>query len=520
MSSNYRSRVSTPPVVITPEERQRQEMEAAIRRAAEAAERERQRQNQLHQQQLDELRRQQQQAQQALQQKMNQLNEQHQASILQHERTILQLRDQHDKALTKAMKDAEQKRREDARRFHDELDQAVGQLNGSINQLRIQTGKAIKTLRSETQQSIQLVEQNIQNLRNDTQKAISAQQKLIKQIQEGINDDKAKAAALRHQLTSAYNAMRGIVEVKNHQKYAPKQLAAIEGSMNNVDTLPDLSAIAVIHTGFNNLLTLNANIEEKRLAYEAKHQIAIRTAEEVLARIHENRKAVPWTDGDNNETKDEKGNIIKIEVDFWMEGAYTKLEEELVDLKKQVIEGLNDDKYTVDDLDKALDKILDIDKRQMQMVLESIQKAKASQVRAEMSDVIVERLENQRFSVMERGYENNDQRRGYIMKFDDGKSKIIVVINPEDNTVNNVVIGTVETDLNEADLIKQGQEINRIIADEGWTTNGGCCQHDGSADEALRKMYDIDIAEGIGKELKQQAGITDAAQSASTAAQH
>ena len=493
MSHNYGSTTYTSQRVITPEERQRQQMQEAIRRAMEEARRQ-------YLIEVDILRDQHDKEKEELHATISKLQSQYANAISQHQQQLQQLRNQCDKNLQQAIARAEQKRQQDRVLIEKELNDAINAINANIDDLRQDTANALD-----------IVTQNINQLQADTAKALENQQQQINSIVAQIQGDKDRARQTKNALMAAYQEQLGIVNLKNHQKYAPGQLNAIQARLNGIDALSDEAACAILNTNFNDLLTLDANIEKAKMEYEAKHLITLKAAEDVLARMHENRKTISLTDGNNEPLKDENGEIVKLELDFWTEGEYGELEKELEDIKKQITDGLNDPKYTTDDLDKALDRIMQINQRQMELVVSSIEKGNASQIRAEMADIIVEHLEGQRFEVIERGYENNDARNAYIIKFDDGTSKIIVIINPESNTVNHVVIGTVETDLSEPALIEQGREINEILSEAGIRTDGGVCNpRDSSVEDALRSMYDIDIInQNIPKEAKERAHIRE-----------
>lgn len=493
MSHNYGSTTYTSQRVITPEERQRQQMQEAIRRAMEEARRQ-------YLIEVDILRDQHDKEKEELHAAISKLQSQYANAISQHQQQLQQLRNQCDKNLQQAIARAEQKRQQDRVLIEKELNDAINAVNANIDDLRQDTANALD-----------IVTQNINQLQADTAKALENQQQQINSIVAQIQGDKDRARQTKNALMAAYQEQLGIVNLKNHQKYAPGQLNAIQARLNGIDALSDEAACAILNTNFNDLLTLDANIEKAKMEYEAKHLITLKAAEDVLARMHENRKTISLTDGNNEPLKDENGEIVKLELDFWTEGEYGELEKELEDIKKQITDGLNDPKYTTDDLDKALDRIMQINQRQMELVVSSIEKGNASQIRAEMADIIVEHLEGQRFEVIERGYENNDARNAYIIKFDDGTSKIIVIINPESNTVNHVVIGTVETDLSEPALIEQGREINEILSEAGIRTDGGVCNpRDSSVEDALRSMYDIDIInQNIPKEAKERAHIRE-----------
>ena len=255
---------------------------------------------------------------------------------------------------------------------------------------------------------------------------------------------------------------------------------------------------------------MDADIEQAKAEYEAKHLITLRTVEEILARMHENRN-VPLTDGNNNVIKDKKGKIAKIELDFWTDGEYGTLEQELETIRKGIIKGFNDLKYSSNDLDSALNRALAINQRQSELVIEAIERGNASQTRAEMADSIVEHLNGQTFRVVERGYENKDARKAYVVKLDDGYSQIVVIVNPQDgNNANEVVIGTVDTNLSQRELIQQGVEINEILREEIGinTQNERCAPINQQVNDALRAIYDRNVVEqGIPQNTRNQANL-------------
>ena len=247
------------------------------------------------------------------------------------------------------------------------------------------------------------------------------------------------------------------------------------------------------------------------MEYETKHLLTLKAAEEVLARMHENRNTVTLTDGNNNVRTDEKGNIVKLELDFWSEGEYGKLETQLSEIITVIKQGLNAPKYTINDLDQALTKIQKIDKQQNEWVVESIQRGNASQIRAEMADVIVEHLEGQRFQVVERGYENGDARNAYFIKLNDGESEIVIVVNPESDESNIVIRKTIETDLSQPALIQRNQDIDHALEEAGLrTTHGSCKNRDSNSDEAWKEIYDMNVVcQDIPLETKERARLRD-----------
>ena len=516
MSHNYQSTTYNPP--ISPEERQKREMNAAIDRAITVA-------NNQHREEINRLNNQHAAETASLNQKLSAMNSQYSGMIRQHQQKMDQMRQNFDAQLQLSIAEQTARRQRDLRQqrqyfdsqlerqesqhrqemarqqqvFNDALQHEAAQREQLRYDLEIQLDTAvddlnanIDNLRSDTQFAINQVNQNIQLLAEETQQSLDD----IRADINSIFDAMTEAAERKRELQQAYNEQLSIIQMKNYQKYAPDQLQRIEAQLNGIDVLPDTAACAVLHTAFNNLIILDSDIEQARIEYEAKHLITLKTIEEILVTMNSNRNT-PVTF--NNEVElDDRGEVVKIELDFWTDGKYSELEKELMGIKESVQNGIDDPKFTTNDLDKALDRAVQINQEQNQLVIDAIERGNASQIRAEMADCVADILRGQRFSIIQRGYENNDARNAYIVKLDDGTSKIVVIINPVSNKKNKVVISTVVTDLSESDLEEQGQEINEILAEEmGIDTLGSSCDRNNPAmDEAMRNIfYDLNITQ-------------------------
>lgn len=493
MSEEYESRTYTPPRAISPEERQRQQIRDAVNAAMRTA-------NAQYQQNVAFLNQKHNEEMARLNQKISTLEGDICNRARMRQKQFEKLREEYEKNINNAMADAEKKRQQDRKRFEEDLEEAVNSINDHIDDLR-----------ESTQQAINATNESLRNLHIETSKALEDQQQQINDIVEEYHSDKKKSAIIRKSLTEEYNGQVSIIELMNHRKYAPSQLDGIVTEVGDLKSVTDDAAIAILHMSINKVLLLKAKIEQAKLEYETRHSLTLKAAEEVLARMNENRKKVSLTDGNNNVVKKENGEIAKIELDFWTEGEYRRLEKELEVIKEEIIGGLNSHDFTVDDLENALQKIESIDKQQNELVVESIKRGNASQIRAEMADIIAEHFRDQRFRVVERGYENGDARNAYFIKFDDGTSELVVVINPENIESNVVIRKTIDTDLSEPDLIQLNEDIDSVLEDAGVSTLGGTCKkRNHNADTAWREIYDMDvICQEIPFETKERARIKD-----------
>jgi hypothetical protein len=243
------------------------------------------------------------------------------------------------------------------------------------------------------------------------------------------------------------------------------------------------------------------------MEYETKHDATLSAANSVLNSMKEQRETLTFTDGHNNVATKKNGEVDKVDLDFWSDEEYGKLEMELSAVRDAIVQGIDNPQYNVSVLDDMLQKIHSINQRQQELVDESIKRGNASRIRKGMAAKIKRHLKIQEFNVEDEGYENGDERNAYFIKLEKKISgtKLVIIINPTSHENNQIVIGTVESDLYEDALIRQGEDINDILKEAGIEINRKTCQ---KSNPTFDGLYDFDIAgKEIPKEMKMRAGI-------------
>ena len=216
---------------------------------------------------------------------------------------------------------------------------------------------------------------------------------------------------------------------------------------------------------------MQGEIEKARLEYETKHGLVFSAIGMILKTMNENRKSV-CTACDGMEIKDEKGNPILIELDFWSEGEYGKLERRLEALSEKVKKGLDDPGLSTADLDEVLKEAEKINLRQRKIVHESIEKGNAAQIRAVVADTAIENLKKQLFEVIEQGYETNDQRKGYIVKLRNEtlRTNLLLLIYSDEKDLSKIMTKVVteqEGAISESVMERRALEINKSLREAG-----------------------------------------------------
>jgi len=226
-----------------------------------------------------------------------------------------------------------------------------------------------------------------------------------------------------------------------------------------------------VYPAIKDLNNLAKDVEKARIEYETKHTETIQAAEKVLLTMNENRKSTCFTDGNNEILEDKNGNPVKVELDFWSDGEYGKIEQKITELKESIRNGLTDPNFTMQDLDNALAEINNFDERQNQIVVESIMKGVASEARAVQADAAIECLQKQFYNLIERGYDDRDQRKSYRVKMKNNNGNTIeILISSKESDLTEMIVETHEESENyESDNIKfiRSKELNQAIKDEG-----------------------------------------------------
>ena len=125
MSEYYESRTSTPQRVITPEERQMQQINAIVNSAMQAAQA-------RQQQEIANLQKKHETERKKIEKKLNSLNSQFRDNIVQHQQRLIQMQQQYDTQLSQAVANAERLRNQDRIRLERDLHNAIDSVNATI----------------------------------------------------------------------------------------------------------------------------------------------------------------------------------------------------------------------------------------------------------------------------------------------------------------------------------------------------------------------------------------------------
>ena len=358
--------------------------------------------------------------------------------------------------------------KEAARQHRQQMRQQSDMFYDKLKQQEVTNEENLASLQKQTAEALKATNQHIENIAKNQQHQIDNINQEIVGINNRFKTENEKAKCLQNELQAALV----YVEALQHNKYRPGELKKSNELAEGLSNLNNAGAI--IGNAYREILVLNnlaKDIEKARIEYEIKHTTTLQAVEKVLLTMHENRKNTCFTDGNNEILEDENGNPVKVELDFWSEGEYGELEQKVTQLKEKIKNGLTDPNFTTTDLDKALAEIFVADERERQIVVECIMKGVASEARAVQADAVIHCLKKQFYELIERGYENKDQRKGYKvkMKNDTGNTVEILISSKEDDLTKLIVETHDESENYESDALKlqRSKELNNAVIDEG-----------------------------------------------------
>ena len=373
---------------------------------------------------------------------------------------------------------------EAARRHKQQMQQQSNEFYKKLEQQDAENKEALATQRAETIAAVAATNQRIENIARNQQQQIDGIKDKFR-----LEDEKAKCLQEELQAALAY------VQTLQYNKYKPGDLQRIADRVNGLNKLPATSVIGIVYPAIKDLNNLAKDIEQARVQYETKHTEAMQEAEKVLLTMNENRKNTCFTDGNNKILEDKNGNPVKVELDFWSEGEYSEIEQKLTELKTKVKNGLTAPNFTMKHLDDALTEINAFDERQNQIVVESIMKGVASEARAVQADAAIECLQKQFYYLIERGYDDKDQRKSYRVKMKNNNGNTIeVLISSKESDLTEMIVETHEESENyESDTTKliRSKELNQALKDEGieglYSSETKCISE---KESTISKIYD------------------------------
>ncbi|MBO6033578.1 MAG: hypothetical protein J6Q22_19355 [Prevotella sp.] len=297
-----------------------------------------------------------------------------------------------------------------------------------------------------TQRNLDIIDKNIRQMQQDTNRRFEQQQQQIDSLQASVQDifDKFKSEATMAR--DVVNEMTELLKVirDNHpvEIYTPGELREIDSHINDMMTRrndPAASIIAESRIIIRDILKM----KEKALLEKAKH-------DEMLFQTRARLAAILDVIGKNISQVIEREGYepSSIATDFWTDGAYSKVMEQLKAIKRKLADEETKDQMSTEQIADLLREIESLNLKGIELMQQALNRALQSQDRAEITLDIVNAMIRQGYQIKTEngddafdylgGKIESDQREGVfaILRHPNTGEEVTVILqpNPDDKT--------------------------------------------------------------------------------------
>lgn len=392
--------------------------------------------------------------------------------------------------LQQQLEEQDQKQTQVLSSLKSDMRQAAEQHNRQLLEQRRLVLQEMQELESRSDQKVDNLrswaKERLDEQRNEYNRIAQQQQGQINKLKQDIDQINQREEKRTKRASDYLSDLEILIQStdKNfpHDRFKPggldkirRQLLAARQQLN--EDAP-AATIATVQAAHFDLMDLESEVRDREAEFEITYRTVADAVGGLFASVRQNRHI-----------QLEKDATLQ-EVNYWTQGRYQLLEDEVRDLKNHI--DLHKDDLTTEALNAYLEDLETLTNKQEELVEEAVERIISSQLRAEMSDVVIAKLEQQGYQVKndERGYEENDQRSAYMVKLHNlAGIEVVTVISPDKQTYQNVLsVNTYNEDrFDDAAKRRRNEDILAALGDGGLTLGTTVCN-----DQSIAAYYDVD----------------------------
>lgn len=371
--------------------------------------------------------------------------------------------------------------------------------------------------------------QSISDLENRVDESFEIQQEQIDAQRERINSLYKKEADENEKSKLMYKDLQILVksigERCNHRKYAESRWNQLNRRVESLSkaNVPSVSIISETMNITNDLWDLEEDILRSQFKFEVIHNMVLNEATELLQIMKKNRTEVYYQDDEGNNLKDNEGNDIKVEINFWTHNDYDKLEQQANDFKIELEKNKDLPNLTEERLIGIRLELNNIKEEQSRLIELALKRGIASEDRVKVSVDIINAMMDQGFSLDTlnngdpahnylKGEMEGDQREGVFAVLKNGVgTEISIIIHPDETLTHNHIVfqRNDESILTPDELRRSIEGVKQIIESKGYKM-GSVASPQGTGDYTQRELVDANALAkiGINEELKERLGFS------------
>ena len=275
-----------------------------------------------------------------------------------------------------------------------------------------------------------------------------------------------------------------------HERYAPGELAALDRRLatarGTAQQGESQAALALAQGAYHDLSDLRVEIELRDREWTGAHTVAYEALLQLDGLAAENaRQVIAAGKAGNSEAVD-------VDVDHWSEGALTGLRSEVASLLASVNNAA--EPLSTDELrDIAESQVAELERRLSDVVQRAHMRLVASQLRANVAQVVAETLDEAAgYEVEDHLYDHLDSRRTFLAKLQHANgNEIVVSVAPATDDSGQCVLRLLSYDYDtasEAELEQRACAVTEELRSRGLNADDQGCE----AGEPDRALLDFD----------------------------
>ena len=367
-------------------------------------------------------------------------------------------------------------------RVYEDINTAQRQLSDRMDRQIASVQRHVDQRIDAVQGQINTLAQGMQDMAKDINQHFEQNEREMARMQGEINDIvrdiNQRYASEDEQARAAVETARALMDVVEQRtpldRFAPGYEAQdIRNRINNLTSSSNHGAAltAQAEEAILQIWQVESHALQEKAKHDAMVEIALTQVERVLTVVNENRVMEEPVEG---------GEPMKIENEFWSEGEYGRLEQELAVLKAELDDRYNNN-LSKERVEEITRRSAEIEARIQEISSESVRKAILSEARVETAEDIVNAMESKgwmlkgtdeqpEFNYMG-GELDHDWRQGVCAVLENNLGdEITVIVDPDTDTQNRLIIHqeTSKTGMTDQKVREQMQAIQAQMSDLGY----------------------------------------------------
>jgi len=327
----------------------------------------------------------------------------------------------------KEVEKANQRRIEQQRQaFEKAMDKQNAKFDKRINELAEWTEEELEKQRNEYLEITDNLEAEINNIQEDVAT-------LRDDVDALISTENERRQRSQNRLIDLNKLIKEVDSEYPHQRFTPGELNEIKSIANDAQSALNNAnaqeASVYIREGLKELTKLREKILRKQMEYDITYSEALKRLTSLLERVK--NQDVPL-----NEEGQKRINTDELrKIDFWTEGEYSKYEEELNKVKKELEK--NKDSMTLAEVQREFERIGQLENELNRILKKATNSLLASMEREDIAEKLAEELSDPNgYYTDENGFESSDPRKSYLVSTrlneHPESPQIVVVIEPQE----------------------------------------------------------------------------------------